>query len=658
MARLFFVLLLGFCGALFANTEVISLESYSKHAQFIDVKISPSGKYLAVSSRADDGNIQIIVLDRLKLTAVSRTHFGGNDTISAFYWVNDERLILSLAREIGSLEQPMPTGELYAVNADGKRGIMLTGYRSKDKAYTASEIINLLPEDNKNIVISSRKLTSSEPFIEFYRLNVESGRKRRVGQAPIRAIKGSNIYAVTDNDGLPRMIVGVDPVKDTDTLLMYRSPVNNEWQELARFSEDSGRSFIPLAFSADNKTVFGLSNLTTDTQAIVKFDIATKEQEILAHHPLTDVMPIIALEKGIGTDVIGAAYEYENLDAVFFDNAADFSTGLALHSAVSAFPEKQVSITSATRDNKLAVIRVQSVNQDSVYYLFDMLNNKITYLLNSRPWFQEVVMPETQIVKYKARDGQDLLGLLTLPKHLKAEDLPLVLFPHGGPIGVRDSAASYGLYQANIKMLAENGYAVFQPNFRGSGGFGLEFQQSAYQKWGSLMIDDMTDGVRDLIKKGVVDQERICTFGASYGGYAAVQTAIREPDLYKCVIAYAGVFNLHALYTAGDISEIDLGVRFIERTVGRDAKILDEQSPIKNLDKLKAPVFIVHGTEDKRTPLSYAVEFKDELEKRGHSYEWLVKEKEGHGFYNSQNNIELWQKVLIFLNKNIGTTTE
>lgn len=638
----------------FVSAESISLEEYARHAQFQDVKISPSGKYLAVSNRADDGNVQVVVLDLANLTAVSQTHFRGEDTINTFYWVNNERLVFSLAREIGSLEQPQPTGELYGINADGKRGVMLTGYRSNDQSLTASELIDFLPRDDKHIIISSRNLRRKEPFIEFYRLNVDTGRKRKVGQAPIRAIKGTSIYTLTDNEGLPRIIMGIDPDKDTDTVLMLRAPNNRDWQELKRFSEDSDRGFIPLAFAADNKTVFGLSNLTSNTQAIVEVDLTTKAQEILAQHPLTDLVPIIALDKGIGTDVIGVTYEYDTIETLFFENVADFAFGRALSGLVAAFPNKGVRITSATRDNRLAVVQVQSVNQDATYYLFDMEKNQLTYLLNSRPWLKDKALPETQTVKYKARDGQEITGLLTLPKNADAKNLPLILFPHGGPIGVRESAASYNNYIANIKVLAEHGYAVFQPNFRGSGGFGLAFQQSGYQQWGQLMIDDMTDGVMHLVTQGVVDKERVCTFGASYGGYAAVQTAIREPELYKCAIAYVGVFDLHALYNDGDIRETGMGERFIARTVGSDTNQLNAQSPIKNLDKLKAPVFIVHGAEDKRTPLSYATAFRTELEKRNHPYEWLVKEKEGHGFYKPENNIELWQKALVFLDKHIG----
>lgn len=633
----------------------ISLQDYARHAQFMDVKISPSGKYLAVSNRADDDNVRVVILDRSTMTVTSQNHFRGEDTVADFYWANNERLLLTLAKEIGSLEQPVLTGEIFAINADGKRGLMLVGYRSKDKSPTASTVIDFLPEDDKHIIISSRNLRASEPAIEFYRLNIDSGRKRRIGTAPIRVIKGGSFYTLTDNDGLPRMVMGLDPNKETDTVLMYKPDEESDWQEFGRYPEDSERTFVPLAFSADNSKVFGLSDMETDTKAVTVVDLASKKSEVLAHHPLTDVTPVMSMNGGALTDVIGASYEYDNIDNVFFDNVNDSAFGSALFGLTAAFPGAQVSLTSATNDSRLAVVKVQSANQDPTFYLFDTAKKQLSYLLNSRPWLQKKALPETQIVKYKARDGQEIVALLTLPKNTEAKNLPLVLFPHGGPIGARDSFADFGAYQMNIKMLAEHGYAVLQPNFRGSGSLGLPFQQAGYQQWGKVMIDDMTDGVLHLGNSGIIDKQRVCTFGASYGGYAAVQTAIREPDLYKCSVAYAAVFDLHALYTDGDVPETAGGIRFIERTVGREAAVLDPQSPIKNLDKLKAPVFIVHGEEDKRTPLSYAAAFRAELDKRGHPYQWLVKDKEGHGFYKPENNVELWQKVLVFLDQHIGS---
>lgn len=653
--HIFLLLALSLAADTYAAPQAVSFDDYARHAQFLQVKISPSGKYIAVSRRADDGNIEVVVLKRGDFSVASQHHFRGNDTISAFYWANDERLILTLAREVGSLEAPQPTGELYGVNADGKKGLMLTGYRSKSRTPTASEIIDFLPEEDDTVLIASRRLTSREPAIEFYRLNVINGRQNKVGQAPIRAVRGGQVFALTDNQGEPRLVYGVDPAKDSDTVLMYLPANSEKWQELARFDEKSDRSFQPLAFAADNQSVFGLSNLSSNTRAIARLDLASKQQEILAEHPRTDVTPIISIENGQLTDVIGASYEYDNIETIFFDNANHSAFGKALQGLMAAFPGKNVSITSVTRDNQLAVVQVSSVNQDNVFYLFDLTNNQLAYLLNARPWLKDAVLPQTKLVKYRARDGQDIMALLTLPKDRPAKNLPLVVFPHGGPISVRDTMESYNAYSAYMKVLAEHGYAVLQPNFRGSGGYGIAFQQAGYQQWGTLMIDDMTDGVLDLAKQGVVDPARVCTFGASYGGYAALQTAVRQPDLYKCSIAYVGVFDLNTLYDEGDIPNTEMGIRFIERTVGKDKALLDAQSPLKQLDKLKAPVLIVHGEEDRRTPLVHAETLRDALKARNHPHEWLVKPKEGHGFYKPENNVELYKKALQFLDKHIGS---
>ncbi|SEA67827.1 S9 family peptidase [Alkalimonas amylolytica] len=644
------------CQAPAVFASALSLEEYARHPQFLDVKISPQGGYLAASNRMDDGNIRVVVLNRNTLELVSQNHFRGAETIIDFNWANEDRLILNLGREIGALETAASTGEIYAVNANGRRSTMLTGARSAQRTTTFSQIIDWLPDDDKHIVVSSRNWRQREPFVEFFRVNVDTGRHRKVGQAPIRAMRGTNPYVLTDSSGTPRLAVGIDPEKDTDSVMLLRVD-GFEWRELARFSTDSDREFRPFAFSSDNTKVFGLSNLETDTYAIAAFDIASGKQEVVLHHPRTDVMPIFAMESGNVAAVIGAGYEYEQLDAVFLEDEKHSQQIALLAGLQAAFPNQHVELTSMTRDQTLSVVKVSSANQDPTFYLYDTTKNQLAYLLNQRPWMQNRPLPQTQIVFYEARDGQRIRALLTLPEGKEAKDLPLVVFPHGGPIGPRDSFADFNAYTMYMKVLAEHGYAVLQPNFRGSGGYGLKFQQAGYQNWGTVMIDDMTDGVLSLVEQGIVDGSRVCTFGASYGGYAALQTAVREPDLYKCSIAYVGVFDLGMLYTEGDIPETEFGLRFIRRTVGEDAELLRAQSPLQNLDKLKAPVFIVHGAEDQRTPISHANALRDALQKRNHPYEWLVKEKEGHGFVKPEHNVELWEKAVDFLNRHIGDTT-
>jgi dipeptidyl aminopeptidase/acylaminoacyl peptidase len=632
------------------QAEQISLQDYARHNQFISVKISPTGQYFAATSRVEDGTIQIIVIDRTSMKVISQRHFPGNDSIASFHWANKDRLVLSLARETGSLETPFLTGELFAVNADGKRGIMLTGYRSKAKETRVSEVIDWLPEDDDNIIISSYSWYSKEPHIEFYRLNIDSGRKRKLGTAPIRAVKGTQVRALTDKNGFPSLVVGVDPKDISQLLMLYRPEPNTEWRELKRFSRDGG-SFRPLAFSNDNKKVFGISSTTTITDAISVLDIASGTESLIASHPTTDLRPIFSLRNGRASEVIGAVYEYDALDVTFFNDVTDAKFSAQLQGLIAAFPQQAVQINSATADGTLLVVAAESANNPLTFYLFDTLNNKVSYLMTAAPWFDNKTLPQTRIVQYKARDGQPLQGLLTLPKDKEAKALPLIMLPHGGPHGIRDSIADL---DKDAKVLAENGYAVFQPNFRGSGGFGRDFLTIGYKKWGTLMIDDMTDGVRQLISDGTVDASRICSYGGSYGGYAALMSAIRQSELYKCVVNFVGVTDLALMFEEGDIPDSEIGTNVLDDYLGRSDDVLIKQSPVKNLDKLKAPVFIIHGEQDKRVPMIQAEVLRDALQKRNHPMEWLVKSTEGHGFYKPENNVERWQKMLTFFDKHIG----
>lgn len=646
-----YVLALLLCSPLLLAAD-ISLQDYARHNQFIDVKISPTGQYLAATRRSDEGTIQIIVIDRSSMQVISQRHFPGSDSIASFDWASAERLVLSLARELGSLEAPVFTGEIFAVDANGKRGIMLTGYRSKARETEFSQVIDLLPADEDNIIISSFSWFSKEPHVEFYRLNIKSGRKRKVGTAPIRAIQGTAIRALTDKNGFPALVVGVDPRDISQWLVLHRAGPDADWREVKRYRRDAGR-FTPLVFSSDNSKVFGTSDTGSATQAISVFDLATGEETILASHPQADLSPIFSVQNGQNGDIIGASFEYVDLSHRFLDDVTDTKFSRQLQGIYAAFPQQSVRITSATADNKQMIVRVQSANTPATFYLYDSAGNKVSYLLTTTPWLEQKTLPTTKIVQYTARDGQPLQGLLTLPKGKEAKSLPLIMLPHGGPHGIKDSIT---YIDKDAKVFAEHGYAVFQPNFRGSGGFGRDFLTAGYKKWGTLMIDDMTDGVQKLIADGIADAQRICTYGGSYGGYAALMSAIREPQLYKCVVNFVGVTDLALMFKEGDIPGSNFGKDVLETYIGRSDEVLIAQSPIHNLDKLKAPVFIIHGEQDQRVPITHAEVLRDALQQRNHPMQWLVKSTEGHGFYKPENNVERWQKMLAFFDRYIGGT--
>lgn len=625
-----------------------SLEDYARHAQFIDIKISPQGNYLATTTRGDDGNIRLTILDIENQQPLAAAEGHGSQSINTFNWANNERILMTLAREIGSLETPSATGEILAMNADGSRREVLTGPRSRDEQWVIAEVVDWLPDEKDAVLIWQASITQREPFLDLYRMHVMTGRKRSEGRVPLRASREGGVRVLTDQSGEPRLAIGLNPNDNSKLTMMMRD--GNRWTEVMTVDETDG-TFTPLAFTSDPNLVIGVSNSETDTQAISLLDLTTQEEEILAVHPSTDLSPIMSINKGRTYEVMGASYEYGEFDTVFFGGLEDEGFANSTIALINQFHGQAVTINSATFDNSKLIVQTRSANLPAIFYLYDRNNNQLQEIAETRPWLQNDKIPLTQSISYEARDGLTIQGLLTLPRDKKAQDLPLIMLPHGGPHGIRESIL---WMDTDAKVLAEHGYAVLQMDFRGSGGYGAEFEQAGYQRWGQEMIDDMTDGVLHLIDKGIADPNRICTYGASYGGYAAIQSTIREQDLYKCAIGFVGVYDLDLMFEEGDIPERDSGLRYLNRIMPPAGEARHAQSPVHNADKIKVPVFLIHGARDVRAPITHSERLREAMKAHGNEPKWMVKEREGHGFYNPDNNVERWTEMLAFLEAHIG----
>jgi dipeptidyl aminopeptidase/acylaminoacyl peptidase len=245
-----------------------------------------------------------------------------------------------------------------------------------------------------------------------------------------------------------------------------------------------------------------------------------------------------------------------------------------------------------------------------------------------------------------------LYGYLTLPPPVReGNQLPLVLMPHGGPHGPRD----YWGFDPYVQVLATHGFAVLQVNFRGSGGYGPHFEKLGFREWPGNMQNDLTDSVAWAVKEGIADPRRICIYGWSYGGYAALMSAVKEPDLYACSVPAAGVYDLDIQYEESDFTRYTTwGKKYLDRVIGPTEADRRTASPISYLDKLKTPLFIVHGEADERVPVENARELKAALEKRGTKFEYMEKKHEGHGFFKEENRTAFFIALLDFLDRHIG----
>jgi dipeptidyl aminopeptidase/acylaminoacyl peptidase len=246
-----------------------------------------------------------------------------------------------------------------------------------------------------------------------------------------------------------------------------------------------------------------------------------------------------------------------------------------------------------------------------------------------------------------------LHGYLTRPLGKEdAKDLPLVVLVHGGPYGVWDAWE----FDTDAQLLASRGYGVLQVNFRGSGGYGREFKRAGYHEWGGKMQDDITDATRWAVDQGIADARRVCIFGGSYGGYAALEGAVREPDLYRCAIGYVGIYDLRAWVGHSDVSKSDSGANYIDSHIGSDPTDLWDRSPLAHADRIKAKVLLIVGGADERVPKAQGERMRAALIKNKNEPEWVYERVEGHGFYEEGHVAELYRTLLAFLDKHIGST--
>jgi dipeptidyl aminopeptidase/acylaminoacyl peptidase len=305
-----------------------------------------------------------------------------------------------------------------------------------------------------------------------------------------------------------------------------------------------------------------------------------------------------------------------------------------------------VSNISLTSDRSRAIFQVSSDRNPGKFYLLDVSAQRFRLLGGFRDWLTANDMQAMKPVTITARDGLEMGAYLTLPPD-EDKNLPAVIHVHGGPHGVRH----YWRFDPEVQFLASRGFAVLQVNYRGSGGYGTAFEEAGYREWGRKMQDDLTDATRWLIEQGIADADRICIYGASYGGYASLMGVVREPELYRCAVSYVGVSDLTLQTRRSDTAQSRYGRGYLELVLGNDRDELLERSPLYQIDKLRVPVFIAHGKDDARVPFRNATALQEALDQAGKPYEWLAKDSEGHGFRQEANRFEFYLRLGEFLTR-------
>jgi dipeptidyl aminopeptidase/acylaminoacyl peptidase len=634
--------------ALAAAPAAPPLEDFLARDSFSEITVSPDGRFLAASAPLEKGGA-LIVLDRETLERRGHFYAGSRIEVLDFWWASPERLVFTVGEKFDGLERPGWTGELYAMDADGGAQLMLAGQRaggggtgSNIKGRRAERIaaypIDFLPDSERRILVSVAPIGgSSDPFTAVERMDVYTGARKGVASVPVQRAS-----FVTDPKGEVRFAIGAGV--ENETQLYYRADADSEWV-LINDEGESGQVVAPLGFNVDGSVAYLQSSRASGPDAIESFDPVTRERSEIFRHSRVD--PASVIESFDGRAVLGVALRTPRREAHFFVQGS--AEEKLWRSLSAAFEGQDVEISSVSADGRWAVVQTRSDRNPGDFYMFDREAKRASHIGSRAAGIDPDALGETRALQVKARDGMELEALLTLPPGTDGRGLPLVVHPHGGPFDVRDI---FG-YDPQVQILATRGYAVLQVNFRGSGGYGRSFMLAGYRQWGRAMQDDLTDATRYVIEQGIADPERICTFGASYGGYASLMAVAKEPDLYACAVGYVGVYDLPMMYKNGDIPQRGSGKNYLKDAVGSEG--LEETSPARLAANITAPVLLVAGGADERTPIEQTYAMERALKAAGRPPQTLYKRTEGHGFYEDANRLEFQQTLLTFLDRHIGS---
>jgi dipeptidyl aminopeptidase/acylaminoacyl peptidase len=580
-------------------------------------------------------NLVIINLENRKPVFVTGEK---KQDIRGFMWANNNRLLFFMDKDGNE------SFGIFAVNKDASKFRVLaepveSQIRQGRRSIEVTRVLDQLIDDDDYVLVTSNKRRPAHPDV--YKMNINTGRKKLVQRN-----NGDIIGWMTDWDG---NIIGAQYSDDAYSGFMVYNEATDKFEEKTRFRFDEP-SYAPVFLKEDGIHGYAQSTINPDGSirdkaALFEFNLETlKLGDLVYEHDVVDCCRPIGNRKI--KDIIGIVYTVGKPEIVYLN-----PTWKARLDGINlALPDTINSISSMDREETVAVVSSGSSTQPAKYYLFDMQKSSLEELPSSMPWIDPAEMAEMKPVQFNARDGLELHGYLTVPAGSDAKNLPLIINPHGGP-WARDG---WG-FSPETQFLANRGYAVMQVNFRGSTGFGRNHFDKGNKQWGRSMQNDITDAVQWAIDQGIVDKDRVCIYGGSYGGYAAMAGLTFTPELYKCGINYVGVTSIPLLFKTMPVAWDTQRMMMTER-VGdpdKEKEFLEEWSPVNHADKIKAPVFMAYGLRDPRVDIKHAFAMEKAMKKNDVEYELMIKKREGHGFVKQENRYDFYGRMETFLADNL-----
>ncbi len=641
--------IIGLWGTLLAVAGVLAaerppIEAFFQNPEIASPVVSPDGKHVAFISPVKD-KMSVILFDLTtgKVEPIARAYDGD---ITEIFWKGDDRIVFSAdpngreSRAIMVIQVSTKSIQVLAEN-----------FRENRPAAAFAKLEDPLKFDPTHILVYGRS-SPNGMHVGLFTINlITAERNKAFGDDP----ETSNWAA--DGNGDVRYRVRQDGDR---TIHESRADRASRWVPFAEFGGGIGadNSLVRYhGFSADNRTIYLTKVDEEGRDALYGYDPKSLQWGA----------PLFQAESGgiatvlTGLDPVILSWDHSRLEGVYYTADGHQSekwldprlakiVGM-LRAAIQA--KGDLTILSSDRNENVFTVFVHGDLNPGEYYLLDLRGKAQCVLLGKR--YSRISADQLQPmapIEYRARDGLLIHGFLTLPVGAAGKRVPFIINPHGGPYGISDA---WG-YIPEVQFLASRGYAVLQPNYRGSGGYGIAFLLAGRHEWGAKMQDDLTDAVKWAVDQGIADPARVCIYGASYGGYAALAGAVFTPDLYRCAINYVGVSDMK-LISNWQREENEEGKAFYRNMVGDDKEFLAAHSPVNFVSRIKIPTMHAYGENDPRVVIKNWEELERELKKYRKTYEYIHEDNEGHGFKNENARIKFYRHLEAFLDKYLAPAT-
>ncbi len=592
--------------------------------------LSPSGSYVAYLSE------QRVMIGNAELGYHQVFTFNHGIRVRDLGWSSDNVLVASISR------QNSVGRSIYAMEIGITDGEPEVGRRNHHDA--DGFVWDLLNDEDEWVIYASVRRHDETVATDLFRLNL-FGDTFPQFRSSRRLNRGTDhIFYFLPNPG-EDFVLGIG-FEERRPQLWSRPGGRGRWENI--WTAPVEATFEPLRATDDNKVIWALSDVTTDRIAAVAFDVDSAQiSEVLFEHPRYDVRNILFSDGA----PIGVSYLFEGvLRYEFFGDASpDYISALQ-----GWFPDEGVVVTGSSDSDEKLLTYVSSPQNPGQIHICDLVSDECSKVADTRPWLTNVTLAETSALRVASTDSLTIDAFLTLPANASSDSsVPLIAMPHGGPIGVSDNQ----YYSGDVQWLAHNGYAVLQVNYRGSSGYGRAFRAAGLREWGRGIEEDIEAAVEYVLGEyPVLDGDRVGIYGSSYGGYSALMSVLRRPDLFKCAAAFAGVTDLTLLFNRPEVRHNEELQRVLVRMVGDpniDYEELVEYSPVYRYEDFARPLFIAHGNSDSVVDVEHSWRLRIMLNLAGNSPEFVVIDDVGHGFDYVREAEQLYDPLLEFLDQHL-----